>query len=93
MTRPLSPIHAPLDADPPSSPPPIPRIARLAKLDSRPLSGLPRSLGPGGASSAFARAVDKALVDEMADQLRGLDTGESEIGDWAGEIIAAFCEE
>jgi hypothetical protein len=89
MTRPLSPIHAPLDADPPSDPPPIPRIARLAKLDSRPLSGLPRSLGPGGASSAFARAVDKALVDEMADQLR--ESGE--IGKWAADIIAAFGEE
>ena len=89
MTRPLSPIHAPLDADPPPNPPALPRIARLAKLDSRPLSGLPRSLGPGGASSAFARAVDKALVDEMADQLREA----GEIGKWAADIIAAFGEE
>jgi hypothetical protein len=100
MARPLSPIHRPLDPviadlvdkDPPPAPPT--RISRLAALDQRLLSGTVRSLGPGGASAAFSNAVQKALVDEMADQLRG-GTGESlsEIGRWATEIIDAFREE
>jgi hypothetical protein len=103
MTKPLSPIHRPLDiidasdtGEPyvPPSPPPIPsRIVRLAQLDSHSLSGRQHSLGPGGASAMFTQAVQRALVEEMASQLRGLDTGESEIGDWADEIIDAFCEE
>jgi len=72
----------------------VSRIARLAQLDSRLLAGTSRSLGPGGASAAYSNAVQKALVDEMADQLRG-GTGEarSEIGHWAAEIIEAFREE
>ena|ERR1700678_1380864 len=108
MARPLSPIHRPLDPviadlvdkDPPPAPPT--RIAKLAALDQRILAGTSRSLGPGGASAAYSNAVQKALVDEMADQLRGrVMTGanttwppdSSEIGDWAAEIIAAFKEE
>jgi len=93
--KPLSPIHRPLedDGNPPSTPPPS-RITKLASLDSRILSGTPRSLGPGGASAAFANAVNKALVDEMAEQLRSGGSGnDSEISDWAEEIIAAFREE
>jgi len=92
MTRPQSPIHRSLDDADPVDPIPS-RIARLAALDSHSLSGRQHSLGPGGASAMFTQAVQRALVEEMAAQLRGLDTGESEIGDWAGEIIAAFCEE
>lgn len=88
MTRPLSPIHRPLD-----EPEPAPtRISRLAALDSRALSGRAHSLGPGGASSMFSRAVERALVEEMAGQLRGEPSSVSEIGDWAAEIIAAFRE-
>ena len=80
-----------LDSPPP---PPPTRIHKLAQLDSRLLAGTSRSLGPGGASAAYSNAVQKALVDEMADQLRG-GTGEalSEIGRWAAEIIDAFREE
>lgn len=97
MTRPLSPIHRPLDpviadlVDKYLLPAPPARISRLAALDQRILAGTSRSLGPGGASAAFSNAVQKALVDEMADQLRG-GTGEglSEIGKWAAEIIEAF---
>lgn len=78
----------------PPVPPPSTRLSRLAALDSRILAGNPRSLGPGGASAVYEQAVRKALVDEMADQLRG-GTGESlsEIGKWAAEIIEAFSEE
>ena len=100
--KPQSPIHRPLEeVDPPSTPPPT-RIARLAVLDSRKLAGTVRSLGPGGASAVYEQAVRKALVDEMADQLRGrVMTGAnttwppdlSEIGQWAADIIAAFKEE
>jgi hypothetical protein len=97
VTRPLSPIHRPLDlyiadiVEPahPSAAPPT-RISRLAALDQRLLAGTPRSLGPGGASAAFANAIQKALVDEMADQLRGQAAGDSEIGAWAVDIIDAF---
>ena len=113
MARPLSHIHRPLDPviadlvdkDPPPAPPT--RIARLAALDSRLLAGTPRSLGPGGASAGYEQSVRKALVDEMADQLRSgpgtygaVATAElekrgrlSEIGQWAADIIAAFKEE
>ncbi len=88
---PRSPIHRPIDDDdPPPVPPAHSRITRLASLDSRILSGTARSLGPGGSSAAFANAVNKALVDEMADQLRGVSGNYSEISDWAAEIIAAF---
>jgi hypothetical protein len=114
VARPISPIHAPIDvdgvgvihpesADPPPVPPPT-RISRLAALDSRVLAGTSRSLGPGGASAAYSNAVQKALIDEMAEQLRAgpgtygaVATRElekrgklSEIGQWAAEIIAAF---
>jgi hypothetical protein len=82
------------------------RIARLATLDQRLLSGNLRSLGPGGASAAYSNAVQKALVDEMADQLRAgpgtygaVATAElkkrgklSDIAQWAAEIVAAFEE-
>jgi hypothetical protein len=103
MTKPLSPLHRPLDiidasdiGEPyvPPSPPPIPsRIARLAQLDSHSLSGRQHSLGPGGASAMFTQAVQRALVEEMAAQLRGADWRETDIGRWAAGIIAAFCEE
>ena len=107
MPRPLSPIHAPLEVifpeHPPEEPgaPPVPakqsRIARLAGLDSRILAGRKHSLGAGGASGLFAAAVQKALVDEMAEQLReGPFEGTSEDGEvreWALEIIDAFREE
>lgn len=92
MTKPLSPIHAPLDELP--SPVNVSsRIARLAQLDSHSLSGRQHSLGPGGASAMFTQAVQRALVEEMTAQLRGDDGSMSEIGAWADEIIAAFCEE
>jgi hypothetical protein len=96
-----SPIHRPLDdADPPASlppaappPPPASLIARRAALDQRPLHHRPFSLGPGGASSLFSRAVERALVEEMAGQLRGQVISEgTEIGKWAADIIAAFKE-
>jgi hypothetical protein len=107
MTKPLSPLHRPLDiidasdiGEPyvPPSPPPIPsRIARLAQLDSHSLSGRQHSLGPGGASAMFTQAVQRALVEEMAAQLRlspvETEGYDSEIGKWAQAIIAAFCEE
>ncbi len=106
--KPQSPIHRPLedDADPPATPTPT-RIERIAQLDQRRVGGSSRSLGPGGASAAFANAVQKALVDEIADQLRRSsgtwgDVAErelarrghqpSEIGKWAADIIAAFEE-
>jgi hypothetical protein len=79
-------------ANRPVSTPPPTRIAKLAALDQRLLAGTPRSLGPGGASSAFSQAVQQALVEEMVEQLRGRITLRSEIGDWAAEIIAAFRE-
>ena len=95
--------------NPPSSPPPAPtRISKLAALDSRKLAGTVRSLGPGGASAVYEQAVRKALVDEMAYQLR-MSSGtygaaatlelekrgvkRSEVGQWAAEIIAALKEE
>ena len=91
--KPQSSIYRPLDFNEvvavtsPSST----RIARLAALDHRVLSGNPHSLGPGGASSLFSRAVDKALVNEMAEQLREgplkMDADASEIRKWASEII------
>ena len=95
--KPQSPIHRPLedDADPSIVPTPT-RIERIAQLDQRRVGGSSRSLGPGGASAAFANAVQKALVDEMADQLRnrkGPDVHRSTaIGAWAADIIAAFEE-
>jgi hypothetical protein len=110
MTRPLSPIHRPIDPEIADlvEKPVQSRIARLAALDSRKLAGTVRSLGPGGASAVYEQAVRKALVDEMADQLRmspgtygAVATIElekrgvkrSEIGLWAADIIAAFREE
>jgi len=83
-----------LDNPPPATPPT--RISRLAQVDQRVLAGTPRSLGPGGASAVYEQAVRKALVDEMADQLRfGVDMNKrlnSEIAWWAAEIVAAFKE-
>jgi hypothetical protein len=99
VTKPLSPIHRSLDPDTADlaepCPPPPTRIAKLAALDSRILSGNSRSLGSGGASATFEQAVRKALVDEMVFQLRHGDVGRpgTEIGEWAFEIIAAFKEE
>ena len=96
MTKPLSPIHAPLDPDNPAATIVLPlRISRLAQLDSHVLSGRQHSLGPGGASAMFTQAVQRALVEEMAFQLRHSNVGQpgTEIGEWAFEIIAAFCEE
>ena len=91
--KPQSHIHRPLEeVDPPAVPPVPTRIARLAALDSRKLVGTVRSLGPGGASAVYEQAVRKALVDEMADQLRGQGESSGEIGVWAGQIIAAFRE-
>lgn len=102
MNRPLSPIHAPLDPygehpgdrDPTYVPRGLAvvtsRLAQLAVLDQRPLAGRQHSLGPGGASAAFSRAVDKALVDEMAEQLRGRPRGTGELATWAADIIAVF---
>jgi hypothetical protein len=102
-----SPLHRPLTPDgtellpsPSSSPTPAPPaslIARRAALDSRPLHRRPFSLGPGGAASLFTRAVERALVEEMAGQLRGQvisgdSANASEIGKWAADIIAAFKE-
>ena len=99
MTRPLSPIHRPLEPDEPAEPvaaPLLTRIEILAQLDRRVLHGRVHSIGAGGASSIFARAVDKALVEEMADQLRGLTRERkaepTEIEKWADDIIAAFRE-
>ena len=58
--KPQSPIHRPLEeVDPPAVPPAPTRIARLAALDSRKLAGTVRSLGPGGASAAYASAVQQ----------------------------------
>lgn len=90
MSKPLSPIHAPLDTD--MTPPILSRISRLAQLDSHSLSGRQHSLGPGGASAMFTQAVQRALVEEMAAQLRGVDTNESAISDWAWAIIESFRE-
>ena len=109
MSKPLSPIHAPLSPDgselskgPASAAeftvqadttPPIPsRISRLAQLDSHVLSGRQHSLGPGGASAMFTQAVQRALIEEMVEQLRGSSESVSEVGQWAAEIIAAFRE-
>ena len=93
MTKPLSPIHAPLDPDNPAATIVLPsRISRLAQLDSHVLSGRQHSLGPGGASAMFTQAVQRALIEEMTAQLRGDDGSMSEIGAWADEIIAAFRE-
>jgi hypothetical protein len=73
------------------------RITRLANLDSRPLAGRPHSLGPGGASAIFARAVEQALRDEIAEQLREgpfeISEEDSEVRRWAKEIIEVFSEE
>lgn len=91
MTRPLSPIHRSLDSDDVTPTAPS-RFTLLAQLDQRALSGRPFSLGPGGASSVFARAVERALVEEMAEQLRGRAESVSEVGRWAADIIAAFKE-
>ena len=97
MTKPLSPLHRPLDEPVESfetaSVPISSRIARLAALDSHSLSGHQHSLGPGGASAMFTQAVQRAFVEEMAAQLRGSAESVSEIGQWAWEIITAFCEE
>lgn len=97
MTRPLNPIHRPLEEANPKPAPPSSRFALLASLDSRVLSGRTHSLGAGGASALFSRAVDKALVDEMAEQLReGPFEVSEEDGDvrrWAKDIIEAFLEE
>jgi len=94
MTRPLSPIHRPLEDELTEAAPALPtRIEILAQLDRRVLHGRVHSIGAGGASSIFARAVDKALVEEMADQLRGREGCKTEIGEWAREIIAAFREQ
>ena len=92
MTKPQSPIHRSLDDTDPVDPIPS-RIARLAALDSHSLSGRQHSLGPGGASAMFTQAVQRALVEEMAAQLRGEVGSMSEMGNWAGQIITAFCEE
>ena len=109
MSKPLSPIHAPLSPDgselskgPASAAesiaqagttPPIPsRISRLAQLDFHVLSGRQHSLGPGGASAMFTQAVQRALIEEMVEQLRGSSESVSEVGQWAAEIIAAFRE-
>lgn len=101
MARPLSPIHSPLKPDDVESvdsvsAAPVSRITRLAALDRRLLSGRVHSLGAGGASALFAQAVSKALVDEMADQLREgpfeVGEGESEMRKWAAEIVTAFEE-
>lgn len=96
MTRPLSPLHRPLeDGDPSAVMPPVPtRIDLLRALDQRILTSRPHSLGPGGASALFSQAVSKALVDDMAEQLREGPfeiTGEDgEVRRWAKEIIEAF---
>jgi hypothetical protein len=103
MNKPQSSIFRPLGEldsvpDPSAAPPPPPSlIARRAALDPRPLHHRPFSLGPGGASSLFSRAVERALVEEMAGQLRGQvisgdSANASEIGKWAADIIAAFKE-
>lgn len=96
MTKPLSPIHAPFEKSEPTSNPPLSRMEKLAALDYRQLDGRKHSLGAGGASSVFSRAVDKALVDEIAEQLREgpfeAQEGDSEIRKWALEIIEAFEE-
>ena len=89
--KPQSPIHRPLEGSDLVPAPPT-RIARLVALDTRRLTGRRHSLGPGGASGAFTRAIEKALVEEMADQLRGKSVSDGPIGDWAADIIAAFCE-
>jgi hypothetical protein len=92
-----SPIHAPLDAEDIPAPPPATRISRLAALDRQVLAGRAHSLGPGGASSLFFRAVDKALVDEIAEQLREgpfeISAEDGEVRKWAKDIITAFEEE
>lgn len=80
-----------------TTPAPVPtRIARLAALDNHPLSSRSHSLGAGGASSLFNRAVEKALVDEMAEQLREgpfePQPEDSDLRRWAGEIVAAFMD-
>ena len=106
MTRPLSSIHAPLMTDdvvfpefPPEQPgpPPVPsRTVLLAQLDARLLAGRRHSLGAGGASAAFSSAVGKALIDEIAEQLREgpfeISEEDGEVRRWAKEIIAAFEE-
>jgi len=72
------------------------RIAKIANLDSRTLSGRSHSLGAGGASAVFARAVEQALRNEIAEQLREgpfeIQEEDSEIRRWAKEIIEVFSE-
>lgn len=85
-----SPIHAPLEKE---AMLPVPsRIQILSALDRRDLSGHKHFLGAGGASVVFNRAVEKALVDEIAEQLRGREELDwNEVSMWAAEIIEAFC--
>lgn len=97
MTRPLSPLHRPLedgDLSAVTSPAPFSRIDLLRALDQRVLASRLHSLGPGGASALFSQAVSKALVDDMAEQLREGPfeiTGEDgDVRRWAKEIIEAF---
>lgn len=97
MTRSLSPIHSPLDPEVvESTKAPLSRVARLTALDQYVLSNRVHSLGPGGASSAFSRAIDRALVDEIVEQLRegpfDIEEDSSGVRRWAAEIIAAFGE-
>ena len=96
MSKPLSPIHRSLDNSDPE--PALPRVVRLAQLDIRRLASRAHSLGAGGASAAFGRAVEKALIDEMAEQLRcgrrgAVCESDGDIAVWAADIIAAFREE
>lgn len=97
MTRPLSPLHRPLEDDgfnPPITPSVPNRIDLLRALDQRLLADRSHSLGPGGASALFSQAVSKALVDEMAEQLREgpfeTTSEDGEVRRWAKEIIEAF---
>ena len=98
MSKPQSPIHRPLDeVDLVPAPPSVPSsISRLAALDQYVLARRTHSLGPGGVSSIFSRAIEKALIDEIAEQLREgpfeTQNGDSEIRKWAGAIIEAFSE-
>lgn len=97
MTRHLSPIHRPFEDDSAAVESPVlTRMSKLAALDQRLFSGRPHSLGAGGASAAFSRGVDRALVEEIAEQLREgpfeAQEGDSEIRKWALEIIEAFEE-
>lgn len=95
--RPQSSIHRPLEeSEQPVAP--LPRVVRLAQLDIRRLASRVHSLGAGGASAVFGRAVEKALIDEMAEQLRcgrrgAVCESDGDIAMWAADIIAAFREE